>query len=62
MKLDLNNGEMATILEGINQLKVSAQRAQKSGKTPRIQEVYREHETYLKKIETKLLSIPEDKS
>lgn len=53
-KLDITEQEQHILVEALAQQVRSAQRAQKTGKTPRIQEVYKEHERVLTELETKV--------
>lgn len=53
-KLDLTTDEQTIVLNALAQATSSAQRAQKTGKTPRIREVYLEHERVLRALEAKI--------
>lgn len=54
---EFNNAELTTIANAIANDIRSAQRQQKTGKTPQIVEVYRSHETHLKALEAKVLQL-----
>lgn len=53
---EFNNAELTTIANAIANEIRSAQRQQKTGKTPQIIEVYRSHEAHLKSLEAKVLT------
>lgn len=53
--------EMTTVLEGLTQLRVSAQRMQNTKRgTPQIKEVYASHEKYLLQLEAKAVKIADE--
>lgn len=54
MKLDLDNNEIAIILNALDNETKSAKRSQTSGKTPRIREVYAEHERVIAALAAKI--------
>lgn len=55
MPLTLTKDELTIVADAIKQQIVSAQRSQKTSKTPQIAEVYKAHEAVLKDIEVKIL-------
>lgn len=55
MKVDFTTDELIMIASAINREVASASRAQKTGKTPHIIEVYKLHEAALKSLEGKCL-------
>lgn len=54
-QINLTADELTACANAIQAQVTSAQRAQKTGKTPQIVEVYRTHEGYLKELEGKLI-------
>jgi len=53
-KIDLTNAEVTELLNAVDLAAKSAKRAQNTGKTPQIKEVYRIHEQGLLNLEAKL--------
>lgn len=53
-KLEISEQEQNQLIQCINTELKSAQHAQKSGKTPHIQQVYAEHVRVLTELETKV--------
>lgn len=53
-KLELDQHELTTVLEGLHLLKKSAERAQKTGRTPQIIEVWKVHERAVTALELKI--------
>lgn len=59
---NLTNDEWSFIAEAVRKEVTSAQRAQKTGKTPQIIEVYKMHEAVLKELEAKVLKLANSKA
>lgn len=53
-KLDMTAEEVTIILNALDNEVKSAKRAQKTGKTPRIMEIYKEHERVLQALAAKV--------
>ena len=53
-KIDITTDEQTLLLEALSQATGSAKRAQTTGKTPKIKEVYAEHERVLAALAGKI--------
>lgn len=60
-QMQLTQDECTAIADALKQQVTSAQRAQKTGKTPQIVEVYKLHEATLKELESKFLKAANSK-
>lgn len=60
-QLTLTQDECATVANAIAQQVTSAQRAQKTGKSPEIVAVYKTHEGTLKELEAKFIKAANSK-
>lgn len=53
-KIDLTDNEVTLLLEGVDMLVKSARRAQNTGRSPQIKQVWQEHERQYIAMDTKL--------